>query len=92
LVIAVALLALGAFAYYAEGQTSQAPVLPVSYFVAIVVLAAIVVSFCWGLISGRRRMKPAAAIGGVEVQFCINCGAKLPPESKFCNKCGSAQT
>jgi ribosomal protein L40E len=24
-------------------------------------------------------------------QFCINCGAELPPKSKFCNKCGSAQ-
>ena len=25
-------------------------------------------------------------------QFCPNCGAELPLNSKFCNKCGSAQT
>jgi ribosomal protein L40E len=25
-------------------------------------------------------------------QFCLNCGAELPAKSKFCNKCGSAQT
>jgi ribosomal protein L40E len=25
-------------------------------------------------------------------QFCLNCGAELPLNSKFCNKCGSAQT
>jgi len=24
-------------------------------------------------------------------QFCIECGARLPPKSKFCNKCGSPQ-
>jgi ribosomal protein L40E len=24
--------------------------------------------------------------------FCINCGAGLPPDSTFCNKCGSAQS
>jgi hypothetical protein len=26
-----------------------------------------------------------------EKGFCINCGAELPPNSKFCNKCGTAQ-
>jgi hypothetical protein len=27
----------------------------------------------------------------IEEQFCISCGAKLPPESKFCNECGFPQ-
>jgi ribosomal protein L40E len=43
----------------------------------------------------RKRAKiPAAAKERPSrgVQFCINCGAELPPNSKFCNKCGSTQT
>jgi hypothetical protein len=28
---------------------------------------------------------------GGEEMFCINCGAKLPTGSKFCNKCGATQ-
>lgn len=28
----------------------------------------------------------------IEKQFCMNCGAELRPKSKFCNKCGSAQS
>jgi rRNA maturation endonuclease Nob1 len=50
------------------------------------------------LLSGKRARKPAAAKarGKVkakkEVQFCINCGAELPRDSKFCNRCGSAQS
>lgn len=24
--------------------------------------------------------------------FCLNCGIKLQPDSKFCKKCGAAQT
>jgi rRNA maturation endonuclease Nob1 len=60
----------------------------IEYLVAIV-LVAMAVSFCWGFISGMRRRKPIAA---KELQFCINCGSKITPNSKFCDKCGSAQT
>lgn len=29
--------------------------------------------------------------GEVQKQFCVNCGIPLPPGSKFCGKCGTAQ-
>ena len=77
----------------AAGSTrTSSPVLPVSriqYILVIVALGVVAASFCWSLISGRRRTKPTAAKGR---QFCFSCGAQLPPESKFCNRCGSAQT
>jgi hypothetical protein len=38
--------------------------------------------------SGKRRRRKL----GKERNFCINCGAELPLKSKFCNKCGSAQS
>jgi ribosomal protein L40E len=86
--------------YSSTLSTSPGLVRPASYIeylVVIVVLGAIVVGAI--LISGRgakRRVAPkektikAKAKKGV--QFCINCGAELPRDSKFCNKCGSAQT
>jgi len=33
---------------------------------------------------GKRERKPVKA-------FCINCGSKLLPDSRFCNKCGTEQ-
>jgi len=88
-------------AYSSTPQTSPGPGLPTSsfieYFVVIVVLAAIAVGSI--LISRKRaRMSPKAKASTSKmnakkaVQFCINCGAELPDDSKFCNKCGSAQT
>ena len=69
----------------------------IEYLAVIVVLGAIVVGSI--LISRKRARTPANARESISkmkdekgVQFCINCGSKLQPESKFCNKCGSAQT
>jgi ribosomal protein L40E len=62
-----------------------------------VVLGAIVVGSI--LISRKRARMPANARESISkmkaekgVQFCINCGAELPGDSRFCNKCGSAQS
>jgi hypothetical protein len=87
--------------YSSTVQTSPWSGVPTSYLeslVVIVVLGAIAVSLCWGLISGRRARKSTEKEGIIKaktekgVQFCINCGSELQPESKFCHKCGSAQT
>jgi ribosomal protein L40E len=71
---------------------SNLPTNYIEYLVVIVVLAAIALGAIF--ISGKRARKPTAAKAKAEkgVQFCINCGAELPPRSKFCNKCGSAQS
>jgi hypothetical protein len=73
--------------------------------VAVIIIGIVIVSAL--VLSGRRAGKPPAAkdTGVVRpevtemprqaeegTQFCINCGAKLPPKSKFCNRCGTAQT
>jgi membrane protease subunit (stomatin/prohibitin family) len=34
---------------------------------------------------------PGAAIAGVEMKFCLNCGKPIPKISKFCPECGHAQ-
>jgi cyclomaltodextrinase len=82
-------------------QTSPGPGLAMSsfieYFVVIVGLAAIAVGSI--LISRKRARMPTKAKESTSkmkakkgVQFCINCGSKLQPESKFCDHCGPAQT
>ena len=82
-------------AYYTTAQTSPGLVIPMNYMEyleVIVLLAAIAIGAIW--ISLRRARIRAAArqrpSGGV--QFCINCGDELQPNSKFCGKCGAAQT
>jgi ribosomal protein L40E len=85
--------------YSSTLQTSPGlarPTTYIEYLAVIVVLGAIAVGAI--LISGKRARKPTAAKETSEaktkkeVQFCINCGAELPRDSKFCNKCGSAQS
>lgn len=81
-------------------QTSPGPVLPMSYIEylgVILVLGAIAVGAI--LISGKRERKPRAAKERTSkvkarkgAQFCVNCGVELPLKSKFCNKCGAAQS
>jgi hypothetical protein len=69
----------------------------IEYLAVIVVLGAIAVGSI--LISRKRARMPTKAEESTSkmkaekgVQFRINCGSKLQPESKFCKKCGSAQT
>jgi len=74
---------------YNNATQSNGPA-SIEYLVGIV-LGAMAVSFCWGLISGSRKAKSRAAIAEKGAQFCINCGTEIAPKSKFCHKCGSAQ-
>jgi uncharacterized OB-fold protein len=62
------------------------------YLAVVLVLGAIAIGAIW--ISGKRTRLTAAAKERPRrgVQFCINCGVELSPNSKFCIKCGSAQT
>jgi hypothetical protein len=62
--------------------------------IIVVVLAAIVLAF---LVRRRRKpVEPRPSTPKVEEPtqklFCINCGAELRPKSKFCDKCGTAQS
>jgi ribosomal protein L40E len=83
-------------AYYTTAETSPPPVLPMSYveyLVVVVVLGAIAVGAIMTL--GRKptaEQRTAKANAKKGVQFCINCGAELPDDSKLCNKCGPAQS
>jgi uncharacterized repeat protein (TIGR02543 family) len=38
------------------------------------------------------RRRNALELKRPRIIYCINCGVELPPESRFCNKCGSAQS
>jgi hypothetical protein len=70
-----------------EGITSPSSLMIIGAVVGILVVVALVA------ISKRRKgtsTKPVETKG--QKHFCINCGAELPANSKFCNKCGSAQT
>lgn len=40
---------------------------------------------------GRRSKPPKTKPVEWGKTFCLNCGVELSPESKVCNKCGSAQ-
>jgi hypothetical protein len=86
-----------------QAQPSASNLPPVVLLVAAVIIIGIVIVGAL-VVSGRRAGK-AQDRGVVRpevtqmprqveegTQFCINCGAKLPPKSKFCNKCGTAQT
>jgi ribosomal protein L40E len=85
---------------YSTIQPSIQPLGGGSYlviFVVAVVLALVVAAI---VMASRRRAgrgasarpKTSQAATRVEKQFCVNCGAELAPNSKFCIKCGSAQT
>ena len=65
--------------YPSTVQISPGLVLPMSYFVYLVVIVVLEAIAIGTMISEK------------EMQFCVNCGAVLPIDSKSCNKCGSAQ-
>ncbi len=69
---------------------------------SVAVLAALLI---WQLHSSRRpkhgyqdtahpRTEQTTQVsrGGFQKQFCLNCGRQIPPGSRFCGKCGAAQT
>jgi Tol biopolymer transport system component/ribosomal protein L40E len=58
------------------------------------VTCALVVLKKSGSLSRRNRYDKATEVvrRTSAKTFCINCGAELSPGSKFCNKCGSAQS
>ena len=81
--------------YYTTAQTSPPPVLPTSYIEYLVVIVVLGVAVGAIMTLGRKptaEERTAKATAKKGVQFCINCGAELPRDSKFCNKCGSAQS
>jgi hypothetical protein len=58
----------------------------------VAVLGALIVVLA--VRSSRRRSGPPAtprAQIDTSKRFCISCGAELPLQAKFCNKCGSTQ-
>jgi hypothetical protein len=65
-----------------------APQYVADFRVPVALIASLVVfSVATVVIYHRRRGRLS-----VEEQFCITCGVRLPPDSRFCNKCGSSQT
>jgi ribosomal protein L40E len=82
--------------YYSTIQTFPGGSTFYLVVLAVVFLAALVVAFVVRA-SRRKATTPAATTPRMEAlkqekQFCVNCGAELALGSKFCNKCGSAQT
>ena len=66
-------------------------ILPYMYWVVPVAVAlAVAVAFVYGRTSGRWE-NVDSRLRRTDGLLCVNCGTKLPPKSKFCNKCGSAQ-
>ena len=65
--------------YPSTVQLSPGLVLPMSFFVYLVIIVVLEAIAIGTMISEK------------EMQFCVNCGAVLPQDSKSCNKCGSAQ-
>jgi ribosomal protein L40E len=61
--------------------------------VVVIILVAVVLLFLLTRTKGAKT-KPVAPKMATTTQksFCINCGAELPANSKFCNKCGTAQS
>jgi hypothetical protein len=65
--------------YTSTVQISQALILPMSFFVYLVIIVVL------------EAIAIGTMISQEEMRFCVNCGAVLSPDSKSCSKCGSAQ-
>jgi hypothetical protein len=76
----------------ALGGASSFLVILIVAVLAVIIVAAIVMASRRR--AGRRMSvepKRSQAVTGIEKQFCVNCGAELTPNSKFCTKCGTHQ-
>jgi hypothetical protein len=74
------------------GGGSSYLIILIAAVLAVVIIAAIVMASRRK--EGRRasvEQKRAEPVTGVEKQFCVNCGAELALNSKFCTKCGTQQ-
>jgi hypothetical protein len=70
------------------------PIYAADYTITIAVLIIIATVAILLAIRARRSSRITAPereeVGGK--LFCISCGVQLPPDSKFCNECGCAQS
>jgi hypothetical protein len=75
----------------ALGGASSYLIILVAAVLAVVIVAAVLM-ISRGRAARRASAEPRsqAVIGPVK-QFCVNCGADLTPNSKFCTKCGTSQ-
>jgi hypothetical protein len=65
---------------------------PFSVAVMALIAGALIVVAIITIPKRQGRRTVAAEINKEERgSFCINCGVELPQDSKFCNKCGTAQ-
>jgi hypothetical protein len=82
--------------YYSTVGSSLGGITSPVSLVVIGVVAVILVVIAVVAIRKRQKRPVATETKPSEVskekRFCINCGAELPTYSKFCNKCGSAQS
>jgi ribosomal protein L40E len=75
-------------------------------YLAIALGVAVLAAFLLWQFHSSRRPKPTyrdmahprtqqttrVSEEGFQKQFCLNCGRQIPPGSRFCGKCGAAQT
>jgi hypothetical protein len=73
------------YAYYGLSGESFAGV------TLVVLILCVVVGF-YATRLGKKRGQVKLTQFVTKKPTCVKCGATLPPDSKFCNKCGSAQT
>lgn len=79
-----------------SAQTSSPIMLAGSLLYVVIVVVLLVFAVIAAVVLRRRTPKPPTpqVAKGKEIAgktFCINCGAELHANSKFCDKCGSAQ-
>lgn len=68
-----------------EGASSP---LALILFVGLFGLWTLLVLFVASLVKALRA-PASSAVGAVEAGLCANCGQELPPEARFCPRCGA---
>jgi hypothetical protein len=70
------------------GPQTIAPRYSADYTIPVMLVVILAVLTPVTAVLYRRRSRQTM----VSERFCISCGAQLPPNSRFCNKCGSPQS